>query len=176
MNALRETLERLTGQVLASDTGQRLLVWWNAQSPRDQRALQLLGGFAGIVLLLVLVLYPPLREAAEARERLSANQELLAWMQRNEPLARRAADTLPVSRTQSLQELITATAADRGLNLRRLEPVGDDGFKIYMDRVPFDPLLTWLDALSRESVRIDDLRLQRDSAPGRVTVNVTLRG
>lgn len=149
---------------------------------RDQLALLALG----IVLvggLLYLLAWRPLAAAVADLER--ANMATAAKLDRVERLAaeyRTLATAQPPATAQpratasaSLAQLVDTTAVAHDLRIARFQPTGDSRVQIYLDDVPLEQLLRWLNQLESEhAVVIRELALTPAGAAGRVDAQVGL--
>ena len=70
----------------------------------------------------------------------------------------------------------TARAGGLGPALKRIEPEGGDGVRVWLDGVAFDDLVKWLGTLSTShGVDVVSASLERDEAAGRVNARLTLQ-
>lgn len=70
--------------------------------------------------------------------------------------------------------LITSSAGDLGLAIRRLEPEGER-IRVALEDAKFESVIVWLDTLeSDHSLRVVSLELDRRTAPGVVSARVVL--
>jgi len=143
---------------------------------------------ASIVLALLVgyvLAWDPLMSTVE-RLRVSVEQQRVnvAWMnsaaQEAQNLLRaRTGASQAVSRGgQSLLAVVdqTARGAKLGPALKRIEPRGQDEVRVRLEDAVFDDMVTWLGALQkRYGVLIDSVAIDRQSSPGRVTANLTLK-
>lgn len=151
--------------------------------PRRERRALVLGGLVIGAALGWAFVWEPLERA---RARLAADVERLeadlAFMREAAPALRaRAAQGDPGALERAGRSLLaladgTAREAGLGLELKRVEPVGEGRVGVWFEGVAFDGLVTWLDGLaSRFGVRVEDLRVERSVAAGTVDARVTLR-
>lgn len=140
-------------------------------------ALVLLAGYA--------FAWDPLMGTVD-RLRASVEQQRasVAWMnsaaQEAQNLLRaRTGATQAVSRGgQSLLAVVDQTARSQKLGsaLKRIEPRGQDEVRVRLEDAVFDDMVTWLGSLQkRYGVLIDSVAIDRQSSPGRVTANLTLK-
>lgn len=168
-------LERLRDEIASTVLAQRVWARYEAAPPRDQLAVKVLGGFLAAVLLLTLVILPLHRFNGDAIADYRAQQDTLAWMQNNRGAIGAGAQKVR-SPDDSLLTLATRAARGAGINVNRYEPSGD-GLNIWLERVPFNQLVQWLDALQRDyGIVATDLTASKRDAAGMVDVRVTLKG
>lgn len=154
---------------------------WFAGLEDRERLLVAAGGIALLVLVAVFVVWMPLNERREAlAERLDTQAETLAWMEdasRRVLDGRRRAETESGDREgRSLLSLIDATARERELaeNLRRAEPSGDDGVRVWFEGVRFTGLAGWMESLAeRHGLVFTGFNIDR-AGTGRVNARLTV--
>lgn len=158
---------------------ERFRVWWSRLAERERRVL---GGGAAVLglVLLYLLVWEPLAGAQRERERALADARALATlletlaveMQQNRGSAGPAAGA-----GQSLLAVVDQSRRASALTKppSRLQPEGDTTVRIWLEDVPFDALLRWLNDLqSRYGVRVDNADIERESGPGLVNARLTL--
>ncbi len=155
-----------------------LLIWFRAQSPRDQRV----AAAAGVVLLLMVIIgiFLPLDSSvARATARVQRKESDLAWMRSVAPqlAAAGAAVTAPTSQ-RSLIAVIDSSARESGLGsaLSSSEPAGPGALRVRLDKAPFDTLVSWLAKLSQQNgIRVDSGNIDAAGPPGLVSAGLVLR-
>ncbi|CAD5109765.1 type II secretion system protein M [Zestomonas carbonaria] len=148
---------------------------WRALAPRDRLALAVLGGFLLLVLLYLLLWRPVEQQRDAARRYFEQQRELNVYLQAWAPLARGARERPQTSVDPArLQGLVTASAAEHGLAVERLDGEGEGGVQVSLQAAPFARLLGWFAALEGQGVRIDEAGLDR-TGEGLVAARLTLR-
>lgn len=149
---------------------------WSALPLRDRRALLALGSFFALVFVWLLVLQPFLVWHAATRARLVQEQDNLAWMQQNAPLAQQLGDApAGPAAGQSPATLVSAAARQAGINLQRFEPDGDARVRVSLEKVPFVDLMRWLVTLEqRHGLIVQSLNADNDGTAGLVSARITL--
>ncbi|AOE84590.1 type II secretion system protein GspM [Pseudomonas sp. TCU-HL1] len=161
----------LQTQWQASALGRR----WRAIPSRDRMALLGLGLFLGLVLLYLLLWLPAERRLASARDYFETQRGLHAYLQLHAPQAR-TVQSQPQSQVdpERLQGLVTATAAEQGLAVERIDSDAPGAVQVNLQPAAFPVLLRWFGVLEGQGVRIDEAGLDR-SEDGRVTARVSLK-
>lgn len=154
--------------------------WYSALEDRERR-LVVVGGVALLVLVAVLAVWMPLNERRDAlAQRAGTQADTLAWMEeaRQQVLSgRRQAETDAGDREgRSLLSLIDATAREHelGERLRRAEPSGADGVRVWFEGVRFTALAGWMESLSeRYGLAFNGFNIDR-AGTGRVNARITV--
>lgn len=151
---------------------------WAALAPREQRVLA-----AGAVVLALVILFlgiwePTVAARQERREALEDARALAVLLEQLAVEKQRSRGAGPAaSGSQSLLSVVDASRRTSGVTKppSRLQPEGDGIVRIWLEDVPFDPLLRWLAELQqRHGVRVDAADIERESAPGLVNARLTL--
>ncbi|MGF6694724.1 general secretion pathway protein M [Metapseudomonas resinovorans] len=150
-------------------------VRWRAMPARDRMALLWLGMFLGLVLLYLLLWLPAERRLASAREYFETQRSLHAYLQLHAPKAR-SVQSQPQSQVEPerLQGLVTATAAQQGLAVERIDSDAPGTVQVNLQPAAFASLLRWFGVLEGQGVRIDEAGMDRNE-DGRVTARVSLK-
>ena len=130
------------------------------------------------VLVFLLLMLPAQRSVDDAKMKLSGKQNLLQWMQDNEPLVRQAAaqGNAPARSDQPLQTIITSTAPPMGVNVKRFEPESNGKLRIWLDQVPFDKTVLWLHRLqTRYGIQIVNVSVDAEREQGLVSAKLVLQ-
>ncbi|WP_375738101.1 type II secretion system protein M [Pseudomonas boanensis] len=148
---------------------------WRGLPQRDRLALLVLGLFLSVVLLYLILWLPAERRLEEARQHYLSQRELHAYLQQRAPEAR-AVRVQPQLRIEPerLQGMVTATAAEQGLAVERIDSEAPGVLQVSLQPAAFASLLRWFAVLEGQGARIDEAGLDR-SENGQVTARVTLR-
>lgn len=155
---------------------ERARAWWSSLAGRERRMLGG-GGIALALIVLYTAAYEPLLAARAQRQMgLQAARALAVQLERLAVAAPRGGPAV-AGAGQSLLAIVDqsrkASAIDKPPS--RLQPEGDNTVRIWLDDVPFDPLVRWLgDLHTRYGVRVEAADIQRESGPGLVNARLTL--
>ena len=158
---------------------ERFRIWWSGLAERER---QILAAGAAVLLLIVfyLALWQPLNQARDRHETALAEARTLAI--RLEGLAvdvqrNRGSGGALAGAGQSLLAVVdqSGKASRLGKPPSRLQPEGDNTVRVWVEDVPFEAVLRWLNDLqTRYGVRVDNADIERESASGLVNVRLTL--
>jgi general secretion pathway protein M len=152
---------------------------WYANLADRERRFVIFGAIGASVLLLLGVFMPLNRNIALARERVTAKQGDLAFIQGVAPqLAAAGPGTGNVATADSLVVLIDSSARESGLgkSLSSSQPTGDKGLRIRLERVSFDSLVAWLARLSQQhGVRVESAEIESAGETGLVNAGLVLK-
>ncbi len=178
MSRWRQWWDQGVDRIAASSIGQKVWAYYEVAAPNEQLALKLLGAAVVVVLALTILVAPLHQFNKNAQAGFRHEQDTLAWMQANRALVGTgggAVGTRPAG--ASLLALANQSAKGVGISFKRYEPNGDKGLNLWLEKVPFNQVVTWLAALEREYgvIAVDFSASRRDEA-GLVDVRVSLAG
>jgi general secretion pathway protein M len=170
MNRLRELKNPFAAQLHDS----LLLQRWRALQPRERLALGLLALFVLLALLYLLLWQPARQGVTAARSAYEQERALHAYLQAQAPLARSLVSKPRASLDPTrLQGLVTASAAEQGLAIVRVDSDSDGSLQVSLQAAPFAQLLRWFSQLEQQGVRIAEAGLDR-TEDNRVAARLTL--
>ncbi|MCV2885809.1 type II secretion system protein M [Aestuariibacter sp. AA17] len=118
------------------------------------------------------LVWSPLNTAIERNETaVKAKQSELSWVKKN---AAKAIQLKRSSRggaqyTGSLTQAVNQTAGRYKITISRMQPQNDI-LKVWVDEVPFNDVVTWLQSLESMGITIIDIDLAQADAPGLVKI------
>lgn len=152
--------------------------WFASLSAREQLIVRI-GAVVVVVLVLLGLILPLNRNIAQARQRVTAKQADLAFIQSVTP---QLASAGPASGSSaggaSLVVLIDSSARESGLGkaLSSSQPTGDGGLRIRLDRAAFDGMVAWVARLSQQhGVRVESAEIESAGEPGLVNAGLVLK-
>lgn len=154
--------------------------WFNGLEPRER--LLVIGGAAVLLLLtLYTAVWEPIAGNYQALKiGVEEQQKTLAWMQEAAARVQRLRRAGPGAGHglggRSLLAVIDQSARSSGLgaSIKRLEPDGRSGAKLWLEAVSFDDMILWLGKLTRSAqVQTSVITIEPQGA-GRVDARLTL--
>ncbi len=158
--------------------------WWSGLNQREQRLL-IIGGAALLLTLIYLLVVEPLFKHMQSLESSVGDQsELLQWMQESEQqinvLRRNQGNTSgrpAANRGGSLLALVDQTAkrSKLGEAIKRVEPEGSDGVRLWLEQASFDNILRWLAQIKQsQGVEVKRITIEQPDSPGIVNARISL--
>ncbi len=159
----------------------KLKTWYLQLQVREQRIV-LAGAVALVLLLFYALIWSPLVARQQAlRETVKEQRATAQWMQQAarqvEQLraGRPAAGKIPAG--QSLLALVDQSAKNSRLGpaMKRVEPEGQSGVRVWFEQANFDDLMQWLERLERDyGLHIATMVVEHQETPGQVNARVGL--
>lgn len=176
MKIIDDVWEQLRNRVAESMPAQKMWAYYETAAPREQTALKALSVFLIATLILLLVILPLHRFNSGAIADYRAQQDTLQWMRDNRAAIGSGAQKQRDPNT-SLLTLANQSARNFGLAFKRYEPNANQGLNLWLEQVPFNQVVKWLEVLERDYgiVAIEFTASRRDEA-GVVDVRIVLQG
>ncbi|MCE9687837.1 type II secretion system protein M [Shewanella sp. AS16] len=148
-----------------------LRIWWEGLASREQQLV----GFGGVFLLIAVFywgIWTPIANAeADALASLKAQQQTLDYVKQTaNKIAGLKQSGGKAAVTGSLSTLVNQAAGKFGLEITRMQPQGDK-IQVWMDDVPFDALLGYLNELvQQQGLSLESVDLAETDTQGYVKV------
>ena len=135
---------------------------------RGQISVVILGSFLGIFILYSILWVPISNSVENAKKTYQKEYALLSWMSAQEAhvLEGRKNPTNRSASNKSLLSLVNNEAQRSSLPLKRYEPDGDKKLRVWLEDVPFDSVILWMNTLS-ESKGLSISSVSIDAEQGR---------
>ncbi|MBL1294452.1 MAG: type II secretion system protein M [Thiotrichales bacterium] len=158
--------------------------WWAGLSQRERR-ITVIGGIVVLVTLVYLLAIEPfVKHVSELNSSVEEKTELLLWMKSSEQqlatLRRNSGGS--ANRTSSgggsLLALVDQTAkrSKLGSAIKRVEPEGSVGVRLWLEQASFDNILLWLSQISQSyGVEVNRISIEQPDTPGIVNARISLQ-
>jgi general secretion pathway protein M len=144
---------------------------WLQLNLREQRLVIMMASVVSFFILYS-VIWAPLNENIDAAtKKVERRQELLTWVQKSTSVYKNALGAgASKSRNTSLSSLVNKTAGRSNITIARMQPQGEN-IQVWIDEVPFDNLLEWLEHLSiKESIKVKSIDITHAEQAGIVKI------
>lgn len=168
--------EQLWERIAASDLAQRAWARYEVATPREQALVKVIGVALAVLLIFALIVAPLHGYHSDARAKYLQQNETLAWMQANRALVGTTTSGGARPQGESLLSLANQSARGLGLTFKRTEPAGERGLNLWLDKVSFNQVVSWLGQLERDyGIVASELAASRREEAGLVDVRITLQ-
>ena len=179
MNAITEMKQNLFSRVepVLKPWLEKALDRWEELNNREQMVLLALSATIVFALVFTLLVFPLIKSRNEARELYEARVELLSWMQTVAPeLKGKGANEVSLN-AQGMMNTVNQNAAAYQIRLDRIQPEGASKLRVWVEKVPFNALMQWLNDLQLNSgIVASSVSIDAESSSGIVSVKVVLQG
>lgn len=156
--------------------------WWLGLQSSERRTL-----IIGAVILVIMAVYyggwvPLQSDIARMEKQVKEQEAVKRWMEQAAQQATRlqgsSAGQTPIKRSgRSLLSLVDQAAKRGKLDLKRIEPDGNDAVKVWLEQASFDDMMRWLINLEKQhGLEINTITIDRQADSGRVNARLTLQG
>lgn len=156
--------------------------WLAGLAPRERMLVLAAAGVLVVLLIYALLLAPFYSRHGKLETGVEEQRETLHWMQQNAATVRQLRGSGQTASTglggSSLLSVADSSARSSGLGpaLKRVEPEGSSGVRVWLDGATFDAVVGWLDSMStRYGVDVESITLEQSGASGRVNARLTLQ-
>ena len=149
----------------------KLKAYYAQLNEREQR-LVLISAVLVVIALFYWVIWSPLSQSvAKGQANLHSQQELLLWVQQNANRALQLQGSAKPSTkfTGSLAQEVNQSAGRLNIAIARMQPQGDE-LQVWIDQVPFNDVLSWLQGLESKGIAILDLDIAETNAAGQIKI------
>jgi general secretion pathway protein M len=154
--------------------------WFAGLEPRE-RLLVSAGAVVLVLLMLYLMIVEPIAgNYRELKEGVAEQKQTLAWMKQAaaqvQALKRGGAGNARGLAGRSLLAVVDQSARGGGLgsSIKRIEPEGNKGVKVWLEAAAFDPMILWLGSLDKTYQVKPSIITLEPLGGGRVNARLTL--
>lgn len=165
-----------------NDLKLKFIAWLDSLNPRERRLVIGGGIFLGVFILYQVTWAPFSSGVEKMQSKVNKQQQDLIWMQQASEEVRGlkgGSGNTQRSHSGSLLGLIEKTARQKGLGsaIRKVQPEGQNGVRVWMDKAAFDTVMSWLDELQvKQGISITNFTAERTATEGRVNVRLLAQG
>jgi len=179
MNAISELKQNISSQVepYLKPWLEKALDRWEELNNREQLILMALSATIVFALMFSLFVVPLIKGRNEAKEYYEAKVELLSWMQSVAPgLSGMGKNKDPLN-AQGMMNTVNQNAAAYQLRLDRVQPEGANKLRVWLEDVPFNAFMQWVNDLHlNEGIIVSSVSIDPESSPGLISAKVVLQG
>ncbi|WP_432463927.1 type II secretion system protein GspM [Agarivorans sp. QJM3NY_33] len=145
--------------------------WWQSLNKREQN-LVMLASILCFVAVLYWGVWSPVAQANQAaKQRLATQQQTLLWAQQQGAVILANGHTQANAGTIKVNQAVSSIARQQRISISRIQPKGDSEVEVWIENVPFNQLLGWLNMLSqRYGVVVESIDLDEGKQAGTVGV------
>ena len=137
---------------------------------RDQIAVIILGVFFSVFILYSILWVPISNSVENAKKSYQEEYALLTWMKAQEANVlegRKNPGNKRSANNESLLALVNNEAQGSSLPLKRYEPDGDNKLRVWLENVPFDAVMLWMNTLSEnKGLNISSVSIDAEQSRG----------
>lgn len=149
--------------------------WYEQLAERDQKIVKAISVIVVAALLFSWVWQPVMQGRAEAESRYVKELKFHNKMKENAYLFSQASSGASTGTGGSILSTVNNTAKVKNIQLKRFEPDGDSGLRIWLDKVNFDAAIAWLELLeTTRGITVEQISIDKVE-PGIVNIRAVLQ-
>lgn len=141
-------LDSLKSQITATSSYQAIANWYTALSERDRTIVKALSVLFIIAIFISWVWQPMVKANKTAETRLASELKFHTFMKENAHKV--SSGQVSSNSGGSILGTVNQLAKVKGLTLKRFEPEGSNGLRVWLDKVEFNKVIDWLELLEAE--------------------------
>jgi general secretion pathway protein M len=166
-------MEKLKSQIAATGSYQAVHTWYSALNERDRLVVKGLSVLFAIALFISWIWQPMIKANQSAESKLASELKFHSFMKENAHKIRKGA--APSSAGGSILGTVNQLAKTKGIALKRFEPEGSNGLRVWLDKVEFNKAIDWLELLEAEKgIEVEQISIDKVN-PGIVNIRVVLK-
>ncbi|GAA6133374.1 hypothetical protein NBRC116188_01630 [Oceaniserpentilla sp. 4NH20-0058] len=148
--------------------------WFTNLAEKDQKLVKLLGIVVSIAIVYSWVWSPVSQKRDSAIKRYESEMAFHTKMKENAYLFGAGTST-SAGGNKSILSTVNNTAKVKNIHLKRFEPDGDTGLRIWLDKVNFNSAIDWLELLeSSRGIKVEQISIDKVE-PGIVNIRAVLK-
>ena len=156
--------------------------WLAGLDPQERLLVYAAGAVLAVILLYAVLVHPFHSSYDKLRNGVEENRATLLWMQESALKVKQLKGANPVAgKGMAGRSLLSVTddaarSAGLGTALKRVEPDGSTGVRVWLEDAAFDSVIGWLGVMaSRYGVDVDSASMERAGARGRINARLSLQ-
>ena len=176
---MAEFIERIKEQgkqqLLSSSLYQNGVSWYAALASRDQLMVKGLSAIVVIALLFVWIWQPSIDANKKASQKFQSELSFHNKLKENAFHFSSGKTVSASSSGGSILSIVNNSAKAKSIVLKRFEPEGQDGLRVWLDKANFNSVIDWLEILeSQKGISIEQISIDKVS-PGLVNLRAVLK-
>lgn len=166
-------MEKLKSQITSTGSYQAAHTWYSALSERDKLIVKGLSILFAIALFASWIWQPMLKANQSAESKLASELKFHSFMKENAHKISKG--NAPTSGGGSILGTVNQLAKTKGIALKRFEPEGSNGLRVWLDKVEFNKAIDWLELLEAEKgIGVEQISIDKVNS-GIVNIRVVLK-
>jgi type II secretory pathway component PulM len=159
-NSINEKINGGLEKIKRSPTIKKAIDWYTELPARDAQIVKILGGLIVITLIITWLIKPIIDGKNTAQSTLSSELKFHHNLKENAYLLGSSSDSS--SSGGSILSMVNSLAKAKGVQLKRFEPEGKGGLRIWLEKVNFDSAIDWLELMeSEKGISIDQISIDK---------------
>jgi general secretion pathway protein M len=166
--------EKIHQRLITSDIYKKSNDWYQALPPKDALVLKALAILIALALIFAWIVQPTITSVKQAESKLVSELKFHTKLKENAYLVQGTSNT-GSNGNESILSLVNSMAKTKGIKLKRFEPNGDSGLRVWLEKVSFDSSIDWIETLeSQKGIKVEQISVDKVGA-GTVNLRAVLK-
>jgi general secretion pathway protein M len=153
--------EKIHQRLISSDIFKKSNDWYQSLPPRDALVLKVLAILIALALVFTWLVQPTIASVKQAESNLANELKFHAKLKENAYLVKGASSSASKD-NESILSLVNSLAKTKGIKLKRFEPNGDNGLRVWLEKVEFDSSIDWIGTLeSQKGIKVEQISVDK---------------
>lgn len=155
--------------------------WFLSLTSRERTMVQYAGAVVAIFIVYLLIINPIATNYEKNKKNVATASETLAWMKSAAIEIKQLGGGAPTAdRPKGKQftlSMVDRSAKKAGLGsvMKRVQPEGESGVRVWFENAPFDELIKWLSVIEiKDGLSVNEINIEQAESTGLVNVRVFL--
>jgi general secretion pathway protein M len=173
-NKLEEIKHQIISRLTSSEAFKKSEQWYQALPARDALILRALTGLALLALIYAWIIQPAISNIKKAESSLAMELKFHSKLKENAYLFENV-DRGSATNKGSILSRVNSLAKAKGIKLKRFEPDGDSGLRVWLEKVNFDAAIDWVETLENEKgIKVEQISIDKVE-PGIVNLRAVFK-
>lgn len=155
--------------------------WFLSLTSRERIMVQYAGSVVAIFLIYLIVVVPIVSNYSKNKKNVATATQTLAWMKSAaKEIKQLGGGSSTADRPKGKKFILSmvdrsAKKAGLGSVMKRVQPEGESGVRVWFENASFDELIKWLSVIeSKNGLSVNEINIEQTEAAGLVNVRVFL--
>ena len=144
-----------------SSAYKKFINWYNALPSRDAKILKILSALTILVLIFSWVIQPTISSIKTSENKLAAELKFHTKLKENAFLFKSTGANTN-NNNGSILSRVNGLAKEKGIKLKRFEPNGDSGLRVWLEKINFNSAIDWIETLEVEQgIKVEQISIDK---------------
>jgi general secretion pathway protein M len=166
--------EQAHQRLVSSETYKKSYSWYQALPPRDALVLKVLAVLMALALIYAWLIQPTIENIKQAESKLATELKFHQKLKQNAYLVK-GSSSATLDNKGSILSRVNSLAKVKGITLKRFEPNGKTGLRVWLEKVSFDSSIDWIETLeTQKGIKVEQISIDKVQ-PGIVNLRAVLK-
>jgi len=153
--------DQIYQRLISSETYKKSHSWYQALPPKDALVLKVLAILMGLALIYAWLIQPTITNIKQAESKLAAELKFHNKLKQNAYLVEGSSGGTTSGKGSILSQ-VNNLAKVKGIKLKRFEPNGETGLRVWLEKVSFDSSIDWIETLeTQKGIKVEQISIDK---------------